>query len=97
MLGRLFNTGDAFWLTMQAEYDRYMAPQTVIDSRVIPADAPSRPASVGQGAPVRRLAKPVPMQGSCPTPNELSASEFPAPDVASWGRRVQGNGRSGIG
>jgi len=45
MLGRLFNTGEQFWLKMQADYDRFMAPQKVVE--------------MGQAMPVRPMPKPV--------------------------------------
>jgi addiction module HigA family antidote len=92
MLGRLFNTGEAFWLKMQAEYDRFTAPQNVIDARVVSADGSSRPSAVGQAVPARRLL--MPRQGSFPTSGDLAASELPALDVASRGRLIQGDGRS---
>jgi addiction module HigA family antidote len=94
MLGRLFNTGEGFWLKMQAEYDRFTGSENVIDARVVPADVPARPSSAGQGMPLRRLPKPIP--GSIPTPTDLSATEFPAGEVASWGRPVEGDGISSI-
>jgi antitoxin HigA-1 len=94
MLGRLFNTGDEFWLRMQAEYDRFMARQNVVDSRVVPAEAPAR-ASVGQGTPARRLPKALP--ASFPNPADLSVSEFAPRDAASWGQLMEGNGGSRIG
>ena len=42
MLGRLFRTGEQFWLQMQAEYDRFIAPQIVVDAPAKPALARTR-------------------------------------------------------
>ncbi len=95
MLGRLFKTGDEFWLKMQADYDRFVGPQNLVDARAIPAEASARPASLGQGMAMRRLAKSSP--ASVPDAVELPASDFPPHDVASWGRPVDGDGRTSIG
>lgn len=95
MLGRLFGTGDEFWLKMQADYDRFVGPQNLVDARVVPADAAARPASLGQGLAVRRLTKSSP--ASVPDAVELPSSEFPPHDVASWVRPVEGDGLTSIG
>jgi addiction module HigA family antidote len=96
MLGRLFNTGEEFWLKMQAEYDRFVAPQHVVDSGVVPAEPSARPA-LGQAMAIRNLPKP-PVAGGFQNPPDHSAmSEFHPPDVASWSRLEQGDGRSSIG
>jgi addiction module HigA family antidote len=92
MLGRLFNTGEQFWLKMQADYDRFTAPQNVIDARIAPTDVPGRPAAVSQSMSPRRLPKPVP--GSFPMPSDLSTNDFTAADRASRSRLGEGHGRS---
>jgi addiction module HigA family antidote len=84
MLGRLFNTGEQFWLKMQADYDRFTAPQNVIDARIAP--------TVSQSMSPRRLPKPVP--GSFPMPSDLSTNDFTAADRASRSRLGEGHGRS---
>jgi addiction module HigA family antidote len=94
MLGRLFNTGEDFWLKMQADYDRFMAPQNVVESRVVPADVPARAVSLSPPLPARRLAQPVPE--SFPGETDLSASDLAPRDVATWGRPAQGSRRSSI-
>jgi addiction module HigA family antidote len=89
MLGRLFNTGEAFWLKMQAEYDRFVAPQNIVDSDVVPSEAAqARPSSMVP-APGRRLPKPPP--GSFPTTADLSATDFPPRAATAREQLMQGN------
>ena len=95
MLGRLFNTGEGFWLKMQAEYDSFAALQNMIDSRVVPPDAPAVASSSGQVKPFRLLPKPAPANFS--SPPDLSSDEFPPGDVATWGRVIHSNGNSSVG
>ena len=64
MLGRLFNTGEDFWLKMQADYDRFVAPQNVVDSDVVPAEARGAVCALG---PVRARATPS-EAGTCALP-----------------------------
>jgi addiction module HigA family antidote len=95
MLGRLFNTGEEFWLKMQADYDRYVGPQNTVEADAMTPEGSGRPSQVGQSVPRRRLPKPVPTSfASAP---ELSATDFSPRDVTSWERVAQGNGRSSIG
>jgi addiction module HigA family antidote len=95
MLGRLFNTGEEFWLKMQADYDRFMAPQNVVDADVVPAELAARPNAVGPATSVRRLSKPVP--ASFPSPADLAVSDFPPRAVTAGERLTQGNGPGNLG
>jgi addiction module HigA family antidote len=95
MLGRLFNTGEEFWLKMQADYDRFMAPHNVVDANVAPAELATRSMSVGQATPVRRLPKPVP--GSFPNTADLAATDFPSRAATIREGLIQGNGPGNIG
>ena len=95
MLGRLFNTGDQFWLKMQAEYDRFVAPQNVVESHLPPTDVPARPSSLGQEMQLRNLPKPIP--ASFPDPADHAVSEFCPPEVAPWGRAILSNDSGSIG
>lgn len=55
MLGRLFHTGENFWLQMQAEYDRAIAPQIVVDAGPRNVDAQPRQALGRSISPMRHL------------------------------------------
>ena len=96
MLGRLFNTGEEFWLKMQADYDRFVGPQTVVDDRVMPVDGPSRSAALGQGAQQwRQLPKPTVTTyvGEADEP----VTSFGATDVVPWRQEIEVSRRSSIG
>jgi addiction module HigA family antidote len=91
MLGRLFNTGEEFWLKMQADYDRFVAPQNVVEAGVVPGEPQARPQSLGQQSIARSLPSPI------PTSVDHDVSEFCPPDVAQWGRVLESDGRGTIG
>jgi addiction module HigA family antidote len=95
MLGRLFNTGQDFWLKMQAEYDRFMALQNIVECGVAPIELPGRPSSLSQGLPLCQL--PMPKQRSFPHANDHSDSDLPPQDVPKWRQVIEGNGPSTIG
>jgi addiction module HigA family antidote len=96
MLGRLFNTGEGFWLKMQADYDRFVAPQNVVEARVATDEISARPSSLGQALPLRPLPTPS-VSESCPTPDEHAVSGFGPLDVGPWVHPIHGNGSSNIG
>jgi addiction module HigA family antidote len=58
MLGRLFHTGVNFWLQMQADYDRHMAPQIVLDAASVPAEPVGRLVAREDARELRRLPGP---------------------------------------
>ena len=96
MLGRLFNTGEAFWLKMQADYDQFVAPQNVVESGVVPVEFTERPPSLGQAKPMRQLTRPV--SASFTNDPDRSGSEFRPRDVMTpWGQLAPDNGGTRIG
>ena len=58
VLGRLFKTGDEFWLKMQADYDRLTAAQKVVEATVVPADVPPQSLSLNYMIPTHYMGKP---------------------------------------
>jgi antitoxin HigA-1 len=93
MLGRLFNTGDAFWLKMQADYDRFVAPQKVVEAGPVTVEGPAA-ASSDQSLAPRRLPKPV--QESFPDQVGHPVTDFHPRDVVAWAQPIEG-GPSSIG
>jgi hypothetical protein len=96
MLGRLFNTGEEFWLKMQADYDRFVSPENVVESRLAVTEISARPSSLAQALPLRPVPTPS-ASGSCPTPDEHAVTGFRSLDLGPWGQPIHGNGRSNIG
>jgi addiction module HigA family antidote len=96
MLGRLFNTGEDFWLKMQAEFDRHMAPQNVVDGGVVPPESRARPSLAGPGMQARHLPRPPIVtypegtDGGAPT-------DFTVEEVVPWGRQSHDSDRSSFG
>jgi addiction module HigA family antidote len=78
MLGRLFNTGEEFWLKMQAEHDRFMAAQRVVDCEPTVGNT----APVGETTPVRYLSKDSAI--NLRSGSDDPVSEFADRDVISW-------------
>ena len=95
MLGRLFNTGDAFWLKMQADYDRFVAPQKVVEAGPVSVDGPAAPSSSDQSLALRHLPRPV--QESYPDPVDHPVTDFHPRDVVAWAQPIEGSGPSSIG
>jgi addiction module HigA family antidote len=96
MLGRLFNTGEDFWLKMQADFDRHMAPQNVVDAGVAPSESRSRPSLTGPGMQSRRLPRP-PVVTYANGTDSGTENDFTVEEVVPWGRPSHDSGRSSVG
>ncbi len=71
MLGRLFQTGDQFWLQMQVDYDRFIAASVVVDAAAQETQVQPPRIPAAQDSPMRLLPKPAQLHELEPVETEI--------------------------
>jgi hypothetical protein len=79
---------------MQADYDRFVAPQKVVEAGPVPVEGPAAPPSSDQSLALRHLPKPV--QENFPDTVDHPVTDFHPRDVVAWAQPIEG-GPSSIG